>query len=88
VRTFYGDPEDPFEVLLGGASPEEPPEDGDELCDGHQMHYTWVGDSETGWWQGWKRPKTEEEQATESGDHDPLTPQERQEIYGVDRDVL
>jgi hypothetical protein len=88
VRVFYGDPEDPLDVLLGGASPTEPPEHGDELCDGHLMHYEWVGDSETGWWRGWKRPKTEEEQATESGDHDPLTKEERQEVYGVDRDVL
>lgn len=84
MRTFYGDPED-LDVL---EQDDESPKDGDELCDGHQMHYEWVGDSETGWWRGWKRPKTEEQQATESGDHDPPTPEERKELYGVDRDVL
>lgn len=89
MRTWYGDPEDPIDELMDLHSEHDrPPEEGDELCDGHLMHYDWVGDSETGWWHGWKRPKTEEQEATESGDHDPLTKEERQEVYGVDRDVL
>jgi hypothetical protein len=31
---------------------------------------------------------TEQKQAAASGDHDPLTKEEREELYGVDRDVL
>jgi hypothetical protein len=39
-RTFYGDPGWTVEELLEtNAVP--PPEDGDELCDGHQAHYIW-----------------------------------------------
>jgi hypothetical protein len=37
---WYGDPTVPFDELLGGDG-KEAPEDGDELCDGHQMHYEW-----------------------------------------------
>lgn len=35
-RVFYGDPGDDFSEEPGGG-----PEEGDELCDGHQMHYLW-----------------------------------------------
>lgn len=46
MRVYYGDPDEPVEKLLNfewlG-----PPQEGDELCDGHQAHYTW----EDGKWQ-------------------------------------
>jgi hypothetical protein len=39
-RTYYGDPDDPVEEL-SEYDQHGPPRDGDELCDGHQMHYEW-----------------------------------------------
>jgi hypothetical protein len=41
VRTFYGDPNDAVEDLLSEGI--GPPQIGDELCEGHQMHYEWNG---------------------------------------------
>lgn len=48
-RVFYGDPDDTIEELMKYQTSEidSPPRDGDELCDGHQMHYIW----EDGKWQ-------------------------------------
>jgi hypothetical protein len=46
-RTFYGGIDDSIEELLGGPNPSSPPMDGDELCDGHQLHYIW----KDGGWQ-------------------------------------
>lgn len=45
-RTFYGDPDDPVDELITSlAKPGDRdlggPRDGDELCDGHVMHYVW-----------------------------------------------
>jgi hypothetical protein len=40
-RVFYGDPDDTDWEAMAGGSDRRPPEDGDELCDGHQMHYLW-----------------------------------------------
>lgn len=41
-RTFYGDPGDSIEELMKyNTEHDEPPRDGDELCDGHIMHYEW-----------------------------------------------
>lgn len=41
-RTFYGDPSWSIEKLMESHD-DPPPEVGDELCDGHQMHYEWDG---------------------------------------------
>lgn len=46
-RIFYGDPDDSIEDLMKFSHADKPPVDGDELCDGHQMHYIW----EDGKWQ-------------------------------------
>ena len=47
-KTWYGDPDDDYKDLMYESSvtkrdEERPngPEEGDELCDGHQMHYEW-----------------------------------------------
>jgi hypothetical protein len=42
-RTFYGDPFESIEELMSYQTSDisEPPQDGDELCDGHLMHYIW-----------------------------------------------
>lgn len=40
-HTYYGSPDEPVEELLG-VSEHGLPKEGDELCDGHQAHYTWI----------------------------------------------
>lgn len=40
-RTFYGDPDDTDWESMLWVPDRSAPRDGDELCDGHQMHYEW-----------------------------------------------
>lgn len=43
-RTFYGDPvQGPWDT---DSSDKSAPRDGDELCDGHVMHYRWDEEKE------------------------------------------